>query len=106
MTAIDPRLSAGMLEAARLTREARLSEATALIQRLLQDKRPSGSVPGAWAGPAGTGTTSPAAAPASRLLAMNPATGAVNADPALHRDACSGIRILPSAALPTSKKLR
>jgi hypothetical protein len=40
MTAIDPRLSADMLEAARLTREARLSEATALIQRLLQGKRP------------------------------------------------------------------
>jgi poly(hydroxyalkanoate) depolymerase family esterase len=37
---------------------------------------------------------------------MDPATGAVNADTALHRDACSGIRILPSAALPTSKKLR
>ena len=53
MTAIDPRLSADMLEAARLTREARLSEATALIQRLLQGKRHPGSVPGAWVGSAG-----------------------------------------------------
>ena len=62
MTAIDPRLSADMLEAARLTREAGLSEATVLIQRLLQGKRHPGSVPGAWVGSAGTGTSSPAAA--------------------------------------------
>ena len=106
MTAVDPRLSADMLEAARLTREARLSEATALIQRLLKGKRHPGSIPGGWAGSAGTGTRSPAAAPASRPLDVDPATGAVNANSALCRDASSGIRIMPSAVLPTSKKLR
>jgi len=106
MTAIDPRLSADMLEAARLTREARLSEATALIQRLLQGKRHPGSMPGGWAGSAGTGTSSPTAAPASGPLDVDPATGAVNADSALYRDASSGIRTVPSAVPPTSKKLR
>src|SRR5689334_7150364 len=105
MTAIDHRLSADMLEAARLTREARLSEATALIQRLLQGRRHPGSVPGAWAGPAGTGTSLPTAAPASGRLDVDPATGAVNADSALYRDASSGIRTMPPAVPPTSKKL-
>jgi len=106
MTAIYPRLSADMLEAARLTREARLSEATALIQRLLQDKRRPGSIPGAWATSAGTDTSLPAAAHASRPLDVDPTTGALNADSALYRDASSGIRTMPSAAPSTSKKLR
>jgi poly(hydroxyalkanoate) depolymerase family esterase len=106
MTAIDPRLSTDMLEAARLTREARLSEATALIQRLLQGKRHPDSVPRAWVGAAGTDTSSPAAAHASRAWDVGPATSAVNADSALYRDASSGIRSMPSAAPPTSKKLR
>jgi hypothetical protein len=75
MTAIDLQLSADMLEAARLTREARLLEATALIQRLLQGKRHPGSVPGAWAGSAGTGTRPPAAAPASRAVGRGSRNG-------------------------------
>jgi len=70
MTALDPRLSADMLEATRLTREAKLSEATALIQRLLQGKRHPGSVPGTWVGSGGTDTSSPAAAHASRPIAL------------------------------------
>jgi esterase/PHB depolymerase len=37
---------------------------------------------------------------------VDPATGAVNANSALYRDASSGIRIMPSAVPPTSKKLR
>ena len=43
MTAIDPLMSADMLEATRLTREGRLAEATALIHRLFHGKRHSGS---------------------------------------------------------------
>jgi poly(hydroxyalkanoate) depolymerase family esterase len=106
MTAMDPRLSADMLEATRLTREARLSEAAALIQRLVQGKRDPGSVARASAGSAGADTSSPAAAHASKALDVDPATGAVNADSAHSRDASSGIWTMPSAVPPTSKKLR
>ena len=85
MTAIDPLMSADMLEATRLTREGRLSEATALIQRLFHGKRHPGSAPGAWLGSAGTGTSPPSARHASRVLDVDPATGAVkNADGALY----------------------
>jgi esterase/PHB depolymerase len=77
MTAIDPRLSADMLETVRLTREARLSEATVLIQRLLQGKRHPGNIP-------------------------ETRTGAgKNAD-----IASSGTQTVPSAVPPTFKKLR
>ena len=50
MTAIDPLMSADMLEATRLTREGRLAEATALMRRLLRSKRErrqhAGGLPG------------------------------------------------------------
>ena len=101
MTAIDPRLSADMLEATRLTREARLSEATVLIQRLLQGKRQPGSVPPASAGSGGFGISPPSADPASGALDVDPATRAGNnAD-----SASSGIEPVPSAVPPKPKKL-
>ena len=107
MTAIDPLLSADMLEATRLTREGRLAEATALMQRLFHGKRHPGSTPGAWAGSAGTGTSPPSARHASRVFDVDPTTGAVkNTDGALFGNAGSGIRPTPSAIPPTPEKLR
>ena len=97
MTAIDPRMSADMREAIRLTREGRLAEATALMQRLFQGKRHSGSTPEAWPGSAATGTSPPSARHASRVFDVDHTTGAVkNADGAIYRGVASGIRAAPS----------
>ena len=91
MTAIDPLTSADMLEATRLTREGRLAEATALMQRLFSGKRRPGGTPGAWLGSAGTGTSPPSARHASRGFDVDPTTGAVkNADGALCGNAGNG----------------
>ena len=106
MTAIDPRMSADMREAIRLTREGHLAEATALMQRLFQGKRHSGSRPEAWPGSAATGTSPPSARHASRVFDVDHTTGAVkNADDAIYRGVASGTRAAPSIPR-TSEKFR
>jgi poly(hydroxyalkanoate) depolymerase family esterase len=77
MTAIDPLISADMLEATRLTREGRLADATALIQRLFHGKRYPGNTSGAWVGSAGTGTSTSSVRHASRVFDVHPTTRAV-----------------------------
>ena len=106
MTAIDPRMSADMQEAIRLTREGHLAEATALMQRLFQGKRHSGSRPEAWPGSAATGTSPPSARYPSRVFDVDHTTGAVkNADDAIYRGVASGKRAAPSIPR-TSEKFR
>ena len=106
MTAIDPRMSADMQEAIRLTREGHLAEATALMQRLFQGKRHSGSRPEAWPGSAATGTSPPSARYPSRVFDVDHTPGAVkNADDAIYRGVASGKRAAPSIPR-TSEKFR
>jgi poly(hydroxyalkanoate) depolymerase family esterase len=77
MTATDHLMFADMLEATRLTREGRLADATALIQRLFQGKRYPGNTSGAWVSSAGTGTSRPpSVGHASRVFDVHPTTGA------------------------------
>ena len=66
-----------MLEATRLTREGRLADATALIQRLFHGKRYPGNTSGAWVGSAGTGTSTSSVRHASRVFEVHPTTRAV-----------------------------
>jgi hypothetical protein len=80
MTAIDPLMSADMLEATRLTREGRLAEATALMQRLFHGKRHPGRPPGCWLGSTGTDPSSPSTRHASRVFDVDSAAGVKNAD--------------------------
>ena len=77
MTAIDPLLSDDMLEATRLTREGRLADATALLQRLLCSKRERGGTPGVCPGSAAIGSSPPSTRHASRGFDVDPTTGAV-----------------------------
>jgi poly(hydroxyalkanoate) depolymerase family esterase len=106
MTAIDPRMSADMREAIRLTREGHLAEATALMQRLFQGKRHPGSRPGAWPGSAATGTSPPSARYPSRVFDVDHTTGAVkNADDAIYMGIASGKGAAPSIPR-TSEKFR
>ncbi|NOG69045.1 PHB depolymerase family esterase [Roseicella sp. DB1501] len=71
MTAILP---ASMLEATRLTRDGKLTEATALLQRLLQGEVPAG------AAPASPGTAAdPAPVRQPRIIDIDPATGEASA---------------------------
>jgi hypothetical protein len=105
MTAIDPRMFADMREAIRLTCEGH-PKAAALMQRLFQGKRHSGSRPDAWAGSAATGTSPPSARHASRVFDVDHTTGAVtNADDAIYRGVASGTRAAPSIPR-TSEKIR
>ncbi len=97
MTAINAVMSADMREAIRLTREGRLAEATALMQRLIHDKRPFGGTPAAWPGSPVAGTSPPSARHASRVFDVDHSTGAVkNADGAYCRGADGGGRPAPS----------
>jgi poly(hydroxyalkanoate) depolymerase family esterase len=106
MTAIDSRMSADMREAIRLTREGRLADATALMQRLFQGERHSGSTPDAWAGSAATGTSPLSARHASRVFNVDHTTSAVkSADEAIYGGSASGTRAAPSMPR-TSEKLR
>ena len=105
MTAIDPLMSADMLEVTRLTREGRLAEAIALMQRLFRGKRDASGAPRFCPGSAGTGTSPPFARHASRVFDGHPTTGAVkNADGALYGGAGSGTRPAPSAIPPTPEQ--
>jgi hypothetical protein len=77
MTAIDPLISADMLEATRLTRDGRLADPTALIQRLFHGKRYSGNTSAARVGSAGSGISPPPSPRlASRGFDVHPTTGA------------------------------
>jgi len=78
MTAIDPRMSADMLNAIRLTREGRLNEASALLQRMFRGDHLSTDTPGPWPGSAGTSASPSSAGHASRVFTVDPATGAVS----------------------------
>jgi poly(hydroxyalkanoate) depolymerase family esterase len=75
MTAILPN---SMLEATRLTRDGKLTEASTLLQRLLQGAVPAG------AAPATPGTTaSPAAGRLPRIIDVDPETGEASAPAAV-----------------------
>jgi poly(hydroxyalkanoate) depolymerase family esterase len=77
MTAIDPLISADMLEATRLTREGRLADATALIHRLFHGKRYSGNTSAARVGSARSGISPPPSPRlVSRVFDVHPTTGA------------------------------
>src|SRR5436309_10790219 len=78
MTAIDPRMSADMLNATRLTREGRLSEATALLQRMFRGDRPFDDTPEPCPGSAGTSAGPSAAGHSARIFTVDPATGAAS----------------------------
>jgi poly(hydroxyalkanoate) depolymerase family esterase len=78
MTAIDPKMSADMLNAIRLTREGRLNEASALLQRMFRGDHLSTDTPGPWPGSAGTSASPSSAGHASRVFTVDPATGAVS----------------------------
>jgi poly(hydroxyalkanoate) depolymerase family esterase len=98
-------MSADMREAIRLTREGRLAEATALIQRLLHGERYSGSSPEAWPGSA-SGTSPPSARNASRVFDVDHTTGAVKrTDDAIDGAVARGTRAAPSMPR-TSEKFR
>jgi poly(hydroxyalkanoate) depolymerase family esterase len=73
MTPIDSKVFPDMQEAARLTREGRGTEATALLQRLLRGEAPSGAVPEA----APSTSTTASAARAPRIFDVEPETGEV-----------------------------
>ena len=73
MTAAHTMTSPDMLEATRLTREGRLAEATALLQRLFRGEAADATA----AGPARDAAAAPSAAPAPRLFDVAPETGAV-----------------------------
>jgi poly(hydroxyalkanoate) depolymerase family esterase len=103
MTALDPLTSADTLEVTRLTREGRLAEAIALMQRLFRGKEASGA-PRFCLGSAGTGTNPSFARQASRVFDRHPTTGAVkNADAALYGGTDS-TRPAPSAIPPTPEQ--
>jgi poly(hydroxyalkanoate) depolymerase family esterase len=106
VTAIDPLMSADMLEATRLIREGRLADATALMQRLFQGKRHPGSASGAWVDSAGTGTSSPSARHASRVFDVHPTTGAANNIDGAPGGSGSDTQPAPSAIPQTPEKLR
>jgi poly(hydroxyalkanoate) depolymerase family esterase len=105
MTAIDALISADMREATRLTREGRLADATALIQRLFHGKRNPGNTSGAWAGSAGTGTSSPSVRHASRVFDVHPTTGAVNNIHGATGDSGSDTPFAPTAIPQTPEKV-
>jgi poly(hydroxyalkanoate) depolymerase family esterase len=105
MTAINTPMSADMREAMRLTREGRLAEATALMQRLLHGERSSGSRPEAWPGSTATDASLPSVRHASRVFDVDHTTGSVeSADDATSRGVASGTRA--ASPMPhTSEKL-
>ena len=106
MTAIDPLISADMLEATRLTREGQLADATALIQRLFHDKRNPGKTSGARVGSAGTGTSSPPVRHASRGFDVDPTTGAVTNMDGMPGGSGSDTQLAPTAIQQAPEKLR
>jgi esterase/PHB depolymerase len=106
MTAIDPLISADMLEATLLTREGRLADAAALIQRLFHGKRYAGNTLGARVGSAGTGTSRPPSARhASRVFDVHPTTGAANNIDGAPRGSGSDNQPSPTAIPQTPAKL-
>jgi poly(hydroxyalkanoate) depolymerase family esterase len=75
MIVIDTKMASDMLEATRLTREGRLTEATAMMQRLLRGDRLSSGTPGPWPGSAETAASPSPVGRASRIFDVDPTTG-------------------------------